>query len=110
MISTASSLTKNPECKNTSRTAFSKFSASAGSNRRKPAVAFKTNGVLDQYSFGTNSLAFSNKCSIDSAPCFQQKQQQQKIYINIVIHCMLRWLNLPFSVRHDKMRVLALFQ
>lgn len=68
IISTALSLTKNPECKNTSRTALSKFSASAGNNNRSPAVAFNTNGVDDHSAFGTNSFAFSNSFSIDLAP------------------------------------------
>lgn len=67
-ISTESSLTEKPDRKKTSRTSFNKFSASTGNNNRKPAVALRTNGVVDHISCGTKSFAFANNPLIDSAP------------------------------------------
>lgn len=74
IISTASSLTEKPDRRKTSRTSFKRFSASAGNNNLRPAVALRTNGVFDHNSFGTNSFAFSNSDLIDAAPyCFHIK-------------------------------------
>lgn len=76
IISTASSLTENPDRKNTSRTSFNKFSASTGSSRRRPAVAFNTSGVRAQNSFGMNSFAFCSNDSIFLAPCDGQELEK----------------------------------
>lgn len=74
IISTASSVTKYPDFRITSRTAFNKLSASSSLSNRNPAVAFNTNGVFSRADNGTNSFAFKSNCSIDTAP-FKKKKK-----------------------------------
>lgn len=68
IISTDSSVVKKGVLLNSSRTELSKFSASAAGSNLNPAVAFKINGVFDQYSFGISRLASSSKLAIVSTP------------------------------------------
>lgn len=68
MIVTESLFVLNGDFLKSSDTASSSFWAWSPGNKRKPAVAFSTNGVFDQYSSGISFFAKSNNFLIESAP------------------------------------------
>lgn len=68
IISTDLSLVKNGTFSKSSLTDRNNPSAWSGGNNRRPAVAFKIKGVLDQYSCGISFLACSKSPSRVAIP------------------------------------------